>query len=250
MGELQNLLLRCDYNVESDDVILVGDLVNKGPYSAEVIQFARESGFYVVKGNHEDNALSAYYRQGKYEQEVPQSYIEYLTKLLPEDISWLQNLPYTIAIPSWGILIVHAGIIPNQNITSINPTLLSRMRNLTVVNGQGSLNETKQESEKGEKEKEDEDGKDKKKKEGKKADKNGKVRKAKTQTKAKVKSKEDSNYTTLYHSQDQYEGHIKEVANSYPWVSKYQGPSHVYFGHDARRGLQKTDFATGLDTGC
>ncbi|KAK7488208.1 hypothetical protein BaRGS_00020515 [Batillaria attramentaria] len=41
-----------------------------------------------------------------------------------------------------------------------------------------------------------------------------------------------------------------KIENGVPWASLWQGPEHVYFGHDARRGFQRWPHATGLDTGC
>lgn len=34
------------------------------------------------------------------------------------------------------------------------------------------------------------------------------------------------------------------------WAPRYPGPDHVIFGHDAISGLQRTQHATGIDTGC
>ncbi len=70
--ELMNLLDKCGYNKDIHTLIFVGDLVNKGPKSREVIQFAMNHNALVVRGNHDDAALKqtkkkAHKRNKKYE---------------------------------------------------------------------------------------------------------------------------------------------------------------------------------------
>lgn len=54
---LEELLGKIHFDKAKDHLILVGDLINKGPDSAGVVDLAIELGAHAVRGNHEDRVL-------------------------------------------------------------------------------------------------------------------------------------------------------------------------------------------------
>jgi predicted phosphodiesterase len=58
LDELKSLLDKADYTASRGDrVVFVGDLINKGPESAGVVQYAMAINATTVRGNHEDKVL-------------------------------------------------------------------------------------------------------------------------------------------------------------------------------------------------
>ncbi len=57
---LDELLDKIDFDAGNDHLVLTGDLVNKGPDSAGVVQLVMDLGASAVRGNHEDRVLLAY----------------------------------------------------------------------------------------------------------------------------------------------------------------------------------------------
>ena len=107
--ELKKLLEKVDYNPDCDRIISVGDIVNKGPQSAAVLDYFIHNEIEVVKGNHEDwlfRALSGespMYKEG--EQIVQESAYS-----KEEILHWLKNLP--CYIKGEDFVAVHAGFSP------------------------------------------------------------------------------------------------------------------------------------------
>ena len=127
--ELILLLTKCNWNPQSDTVILVGDLVSKGPKSAEVIKFVYKNKFYSVQGNVDCRALLLYSKL-KSNPLHDWGEFEWIKLLTANEISFIENLPLIIRIPHLKILIVHAGIIPNIELTKQNRFLVQNMRNI------------------------------------------------------------------------------------------------------------------------
>lgn len=80
LHELQDLLMLCRYDPLDHTLVMLGDYVNKGPYSAEVIKYVRSlSGAYCIRGNHDDAMLS-YALNLNASMQRPTSY-DYIDKL-------------------------------------------------------------------------------------------------------------------------------------------------------------------------
>jgi hypothetical protein len=236
--ELQDLHQKAVQENEGLDfeyVIMVGDLCNKGPQSAEVIRFVRlQEDWISVRGNHENGALEAalgdkgkrnkkkykWVLEGESDDSSSSSSSssssdssdsssekDSRVTLSDEDVAWLSELPYSLTIPTsyFGedvdTIIVHGGFIPGLELDSQEIETMVTIREVTPV------------------------------------------------------CKVEDVVGFKYH--ERIDGHEAIVSDDLvckeptPWANVWKGPERVVFGHDARRGVQRYegDWAIGLDSG-
>uniref|UniRef100_M4B526 Calcineurin-like phosphoesterase domain-containing protein n=1 Tax=Hyaloperonospora arabidopsidis (strain Emoy2) TaxID=559515 RepID=M4B526_HYAAE len=133
-GELQVLLQACHFSPLHDRLVFVGDLVNKGPKSLDVVRFVQISGSLCVRGNHEDAALSAYYKwvhAGCIPNTAKYSYVEHLKA---RDVAFLEQLPFSLSLPNHGnVVVVHAGVVPEVELKDQRPVDMYKMRGVQRV---------------------------------------------------------------------------------------------------------------------
>ncbi|GLD95198.1 hypothetical protein PINS_up003840 [Pythium insidiosum] len=126
--ELQDLLAAIQYDATTDHIVLVGDLVNKGPQSTEVLRFAQRAGVSAVRGNHDDAALAAYYRWKAAGDASPPEKYAYVRDWTQVDVEFLASLPFTISIPGHNAIVVHAGLVPGVALGQQKPFDMYKMR--------------------------------------------------------------------------------------------------------------------------
>ena len=135
LDELKELLNKADYTTSRGDrIIFVGDLVNKGPESSGVVQYAMDINATTVRGNHEDKVLrvwagaeearlraeakgkdgdKAYKKFTKSLGSGKKDALEVAQSLSPEQRMWLAAAPVALRLgdlPGLGdVAVVHGG---------------------------------------------------------------------------------------------------------------------------------------------
>ncbi len=129
--ELEDLLSYVGFG-KRDKLVLVGDLVVRGPKPHDVVALARSLGASAVRGNHEDRLLRWKKSRGTAEPYKIGSVTRRTAEALkPRDWEYLEALPLWIDLPLHGVRVVHAGVVPGIAIQEQSPRSLMYLRSLT-----------------------------------------------------------------------------------------------------------------------
>jgi serine/threonine protein phosphatase 1 len=119
---LMKLLEAISPNSE-DEVYFLGDLIDRGPKSSQVVQFVKDGGYPCLMGNHEQMLISVFsgerrsasnlqgwlYSGG---QATVASYTE--AKIPQQHLDWMKTLPSYIDLGDYWL--VHAGVDPTMTV--------------------------------------------------------------------------------------------------------------------------------------
>lgn len=121
---LQNLLEGISPN-QDEQVYFLGDLIDRGPDSAKVVDFVMNSGYGCIRGNHEEMLLYILTQEIDTEDwntwlyNGGQTTLESYNHHIPtEHIRWLQQLPTYLDLGD--VWLVHAGVDPDLTLEEQN----------------------------------------------------------------------------------------------------------------------------------
>jgi hypothetical protein len=125
-AELEALLAKVAF-ASDDRLVMVGDLVVRGPDGGGLIDLLMKIGARAVRGNHEDRLLKG--RKGEAPiNQVQRAAIKQLDK---RHWAFLEALPLHLDLPEHDLRVVHAGVVPGVAIERQKPRDLMYMRCLS-----------------------------------------------------------------------------------------------------------------------
>jgi serine/threonine protein phosphatase 1 len=95
-----------------DRIVLLGDLVNRGPDSCKVIDLAREYRATALLGNHELRLLK--YRATGDRKYLKEGDLATHEKLRASDWAYLEAMSLTFVEPELNLVFVHGGFMPDE----------------------------------------------------------------------------------------------------------------------------------------
>ncbi len=108
IDEFEELLEKLSYDASNDRLILLGDLLDRGPDSVAVVKKARAMNLECVMGNHDYKFMKWYRSQGSRADVYDRK--DYYNQLSDEDIQYIANMPTYIELED--VIAVHAGLKP------------------------------------------------------------------------------------------------------------------------------------------
>ena len=123
--ELEELLDRCSYHPDVDRLIFVGDLINRGNHSLEVLLLAYSLGSECVLGNHEV-ALLKYSEVGRTGGRGDLALLRRIQQRAPYLMDWIASWP--LYIEEKDFVVVHAGVVPEYDIGETPQKILTHIR--------------------------------------------------------------------------------------------------------------------------
>ena len=129
--EFAELLNRVEITAD-DQLILLGDLVNRGPDSCKVIDLARQHHAISLLGNHELRLLN--YRRTSDTAFQKENDSETADKLRPEDWTYLESMPLWHYVEELQTVFVHGGFLPDEPWQKQPAQVITRIQ---VVDAQG-----------------------------------------------------------------------------------------------------------------
>jgi hypothetical protein len=159
---VSKLLDKAKFVKGKDHLILVGDIIAKGPDSRGVIDMAMDLGADCVRGNWEDRTLLAYNSliakvhplpgpqedpntKEDFLDEESFSHGDYKDRAMAKEldkkhIDWLQKCPVILHVGGISgfnggseIVVVHAGLAPGVDLDRQDPFLVMNMRSIDIM---------------------------------------------------------------------------------------------------------------------
>jgi serine/threonine protein phosphatase 1 len=106
-----------------DQIYFLGDLIDRGPASCQVVELVRAKGYQCLLGNHEQLMLNAFPSASAHQaslfawfycggRDTMASYQEQESSLLLEHVAWMRSLPLYLDLGD--VWLVHAGVNPSM----------------------------------------------------------------------------------------------------------------------------------------